>query len=552
MDSTDSLRLELPARNLASLEFFSANADSNASNVEHWLSSLSATDHFKNGERLVQALDNLVRLDSDPDELYKLVEMLRTPALSTTTTLYQRHLKRNIFLDDKQQARFNICHLLHRGLATAYQAVVQCYIDKNNTGERLATALHRAMSDSALTYLFQCLLYRPATSGLWLQLHKLYQIAKQHNFLQTQQADPFDSQSKIMSTENHYKRALLLSRTDTNKLSNQQIQKVWQILSLWSGHGKIDPKSGLSIYYAANLMQDDGLQYALPKPDQQQEGVIGLDVRVLTAHLQKLKTENKATEAMPADLIDHLLLSWGHIQKRSSPRQKSFEQCEVCIGFTGLHYFLSGKRHFDDIVAVYSKNTGKSNFEDDNKDVWSSAHDTDLTEDERVGNIVSDKVVDFQANSGADGKQQTSMKVEISNTSNKGFCLKIKNKLPQQIHPSELIGIRQTSGTPWTLYDVRWLGVFNDNELTLGTGLLTSAVEAGAISLTQKAQDTTHFQRCLILPDPNELSLIMPNLAAKEGLKFDLIHNNLLKKGKLVKCIASHGIWNQYQIQLFG
>ena len=552
MESTDLLRMELPARSLTTLQFCTDESDSNASNIKHWLSGLSATDHIKNGDNLIQALDNLARLDVDPDELYKLVEMLRTPALSTATTLYQRYLKRNVVLDDKQQAKFNICHLLHSELAKAYQAVVQCCLDQNNNGDCLASALHRSMTETASTYMFQCLLYRQAPDGLWLEMHKLYQIAKQNNYLHIQQADPFDSQSKMMPIEGLYKRALLLSRTDTNKLSASQIQQVWQILSIWSEHGKILSKSGLSLYFSANLTKDDGLNYALPKPDQEQEGVIGLDVRVLTAHLQKLKEEQKASKAISKELIEHLLLSWGHIQKRSSPRQSAPSQCEICVGFSGLHYFLSGKKNFDDIVAIHSSNSGKSSFDDGDKDVWSSAHDTDLTEEERVKNIVSDKVVDFGFGDESIDKKLSSMTVDVANTSNKGLCLKIKSKLPQQVHPSELVGVRQSSGTPWTLYDVRWLGVCSEKELTLGAGLLTSAVEAGAISLTQKTQDSTHFQRCLILPDPNALSLIMPNLSVKEGLKFDLIHNDVLKKGKLLKCIANHGIWSQFQIQLLG
>nr|MDT0250646.1 hypothetical protein [Endozoicomonas sp.] len=330
------------------------------------------------------------------------------------------------------------------------------------------------------------------------------------------------------------------------------IQQVWQVLSIWISHCKILPQSGLKTYFSANLKSDEGLQYAAPEPDKAQPGVIGLNVRVLTAHLDNIEKNPKASKALPAGLIEHLMLSWGQLRKRANPRRTSSDYCETCFGFSGLHYHLSGKRNFDDIVAIHSGAAGKSNFSEQSNDVWSQAHDVELTEENKQNSTSNGEAISLNAEEFLDNKRLAALKTEVINTSNTGFCLKLKGKPPQQFHAGELMGIRQNQDAPWALYTVRWLGVSGQNEVTFGVSLITTAVEAAAISLIHKTQEASHFQRSLLMPDPKEPSLIMPNLSDKEGLKFQLIHNNVLQKGQLVKCISTTPIWCQYQFKIFG
>ncbi|WP_419534296.1 hypothetical protein [Endozoicomonas sp.] len=552
MESTDTLHLELPSRSLGSLSFCANGSGTSIEQLERWTKNLSITDYQKNGESLANALDELTKLDCPPNELYRLIEMVRSPVLATATNLYQRYLKRYITFESGQQVWFELCHQLYSGLATAYKAVVQCCLDNNEHKDVLAAALHRAISESATMYLFHCLLYRPSSERLWLELHTLYQIAVQKSHQNFQQEDPYDKKRKPMSAENLYKRALLLSRSDTNKLSPTETQQVWQILSVWINHCKIQPQSGLKTYFSANLISDEGLQYAAPEPDKAHAGVIGLNVRVLTAHLDKIKKDPKVSKVLPAELIEHLTLSWGQIQKRSNPRRASSNHCETCFGFTGLHYHLSGKRNFDDIIAVHSESSGKSSFSEQSGDVWSQAHDAEIRDEDKQSSSSASEIISFNTEEFLDNKRLSALKTEIINSSHTGLCLKINGKLPQQFHAGELIGIRQTPESPWALYCVRWLGVSAQNEVKFGVNLITTSVDAAAISLIHKTQEASHFQRALLIPDPKETSMILPNFSAKEGAKFDLIHNDVLQKGQLMSCTYTTPIWCQYQFKLFG
>lgn len=552
MDSTDTLQLKLPGRSLGALSFCS----SEPGQLARWLTELPVSDHQQNGATLANALDELARLDRPPNELYQHIEAIRSPARETASSLYQRYLKRYITFESGQQTWFDLCHRLHSGLATAYKAVVQCCLDNGEHGEVLAAALHRAVSESASAYLFHCLLYHPTPERLWLELHTLYQLVVKHSHQNFRLEDPCDSKCKPISAENHYKRVLLLSRSDTHKLSPDEIQQVWQILSAWINHCKIQPKSGLKTYFSVNLNRDEGLQYAVPEPDKIRSGMIGLDVRILTAHLDKIKQEPKVAKVLSARLIEHLTLSWRQIQKRSSPRRAgaevSLNTCETCFGFTGIHYHLSGQRKFDDIIAAHSS-SGKGGLLEQADDVWSQAHDAEIREEEESSDDplgvekISFNREDFLAN-----ERLSALPAEIINTSHTGFCLKINGKLPQQFHGGELIGIRQEPESPWALYTVRWLGVSAANEVTFGVNLIAESVEAAAVSLIHKTGEVTYYQRSLLLRDPQGTSLIMPNFSAKEGTKFELIHNDDLQKGQLMKCIYTTPVWCQYQFKLFG
>lgn len=560
MEPTDTLHLKLPSRSLGSLSFC-ANGSGSGSGIElleRWTKDLSSTDYQRSGEDLVHALDELTRLDCSPSGLYEFVEIVRSPVLVTATNIFQRYLKRHITFDSSQQAWVDLCHRLHSGLATAYKAVVQCCLDNDEHGDALAIALHRAISDSAIMYLFHCLLYRPASEGLWLELHILYQIATQHNHQDFQQGDPFDSKCKSLTAENLYKRVLLLSRSDTNKLLSAEIRQIWQILSLWIVHCKIQPKSGLKTYFSVNINKDEGLQYAAPGPDKTYPGVLGLNVRVLTAHLEKIKKDSKISNILPAELIEHLILSWGPMLKRSNPRKISSNHCETCFGFTGLHYHLSGKRDFDDIIAAHSRSLGASSFSGQSGDIWSQAYDAEIVDEDGPASSLTGEAISFSTESTVSteefsgSKRPPTLETEIINSSHTGFCMKISGKPPQQFHAGELMGIRQNSESSWGLYSVRWMGGAAQNEVTFCVNFITEVVEAVAISLIRKIQTESHFQRAFMLPDPEEVSLIVPNFFGEEGVKFDLIHNSVLQKGQLTKCIYSTPTWRQYEFRLIG
>lgn len=554
MESSDTLLLELPSRSLSSLSFCPDGTESNSNKLEQWLKGLPLTDHQQTGKLLVNALNELARLDCPPDELFALAEVIRSPSLSTAASSYKRHLQRYITFESSQQDWFDLCKHIYVGLATVYKAVVQCCLENKEHANILAAALHRAISESAAAYLFHCLLYRPAPERLWLELHTLFKLAASHNHQSFQQEDPYDPKSSPMSLENLYKRALLLSRSNTGKLSPSEIQQVWQVLSLWINHCKIQPESGLKTYFSASLKSDKGLQYALPEPDKVHSSVIGLNIRVLTAHLAKIKKDPKAANVLPAELIQHLIASWGPIQKRSGPRRAASDQCETCFGFTGLHYHLSGQQSFENIIAVHSNTAGKSSFSEESDDVWSQAHDAEIRDEDKQSNPSAGERITFNTEETLNNKRLCVLQAEIINTSHTGFCLKINSKLPKQFHAGELIGIRQNKESPWALYSVRWLGIsaHNHNEVTFGANIITTSAVAVATSLIHKTQEASHFQRALMLTDPNEASLIVPNISYKEGAKFELIQNDTLHKGQLTRCINTTPTWCQYQFKLFG
>ena len=555
MESKDTIQLKAPIRERSNLSFCSNESETHISNVEHWLKDMTATDYQHNGEQLVKALNELARLNTDPKELYQLAELMRIPTLKTANHLYQHNLRRYITFASSQQSLFDLCHNLHLGLATIYKSVVVCCLDNNKLDNILAAALHRAIADSAATYSLRCLLYRSAPKHLWLDLHTLYQLAETHGHLSFQQNAPADHKQLPMSVENLYKRALLFSRSDANKLSPSENQQLWQILGIWIKHCKITPKSGLKTYFAVNLNNDNGLQYAIPELDRKRDNVIGLDVRVLLAQLEKIKTSQKNDHVLSTTLVSHLITSWSQIQKRFAPRRATSASCETCFGFTGLHYHLSGEHPFSKMVEGFTIATGKSKFSEKQDDIWSQVSNKEERKNRQENHSFVPGSISF-TNSSPDktpnnDKRLSALRTEIINTSHTGFCLKIHNTLDRQYHTGDLVGVKPDQGLPWALYTTRWLGFSTRNDITLGVNLIAQAVEAAAISLIRKVQNASQFMHALMLPDHESPSIIIPNLSDNTGVKFELIHNGALQKGQLTKCTYTTKIWCQYQFKLF-
>ena len=556
MESKDTIQPKLPTQSLTSLSFCANKSGTTSDNVKQWLKKLPVTEHQQNGESLVTALNELASLNTAPHELYQLAEMMRSATLNTANHLHQRNLRRHITFDSSQQPRFDLSDQLHLSLATVYKSVVVRLLDSHEHNELLPAALHRAISDNATTYLLQCLLHRSASSHQWLELHNLYQLAVTYGYLNFQQNDPEIHQQRPISIEDHYKRALLFSRSDTNKLSQSEIQQVWQILSIWIKHCKIKPESGLKTYFSVNLKSDKGLQYAPPEPDRPRENIIGLNVRVLLAQLEKMQGNHTNDNVLTAALIQHLLTSWGQIKKRSAPRQSKPDRCETCFGFIGLHYQLAGKQHFNEIVEAFAPTAGKSQFSKKQEDIWSHVLDAEVKKEKKQNNTaITQEVISF--NKAAldeapkeDGRHQT-LATDIINSSHTGYCLKTTTQLPRQHNADDLIGVRSDQNSPWALYTTRWLGFSTENDITFGVNLITRTVEPAAISLIRKIQNSSQFQRAFILPNPGERSIIIPNLSENEGIKFELIHNDMLSKGQLIKCIYKTPTWCQYQFKLF-
>ena len=553
------IQLNLPARNQKNLAFCNSNdAKKHLKATETWQKNLPITDLIETGNSLVTALDEIARLDCSPDQLFQLAEKLHSPAITACFDIHQRYLERAITFDSRQQEYFELCNSILQKLATVYRAVVQSCLDHKQQGDILAKACHRALADESQIYLLDCQLYRPTPKGFWLELHTLYRVAEQFKLLDFEQADSHSDKKRHLSITNIYKRTLLISRSRYNKLTPEEIRQTWNALAIWSPHCKISPKSGLRIYFAVNLAADEGMHYAAPDPDKPTKGVFGVDARVLASHLGKLRDKPDANSTLSPQLISHLASAWSQISRRQHKRQSSNQSCDICPGFIAAHYQLSGGQDFNQLTAphVQSADSEQSTFDHDKDDVWSGVKDLEAKNKEKLPTEKTEAVIDFNNADGAEDGRYKPLSVKVINTSASGYCLQLSSSSKLKVgDPLVLRENSRNNTAPWLMAAIRWIEVQADQSIKIGVELLSAKSEPCAISLIHKQRQTSHFQRCFLLPDIPAIaqlsSLIIPQSDAKSDQKFELLHNGEIKKGQLTKCISSTAVYSEYQYRLF-
>ena len=547
-------QLTLPQRDKKNLEFCEHNPEA----IAGWLKQLPGTNALQTCKDLTFALNDITRLDIEPDKVYPLVEQLRHRAIECANTIFQTQLQKSLVFDTQQQEYFQSGSALFKALVSAYKSVLQNCLDKKRQDDLLAKSCHRAVADSGNFYLFSCLLFRPAATRLWFELHSLYRIAEQLKILDFTQPDDVCDQKRQLSVADFYKQVLLMSRSRFNQLSHEEIRQIWNALKLWAPHCKITKTTGLKTYFAVNLKSDDAMHYAAPDPDKPVKGMIGLDTHILNAHLKKLQAKD-STEALSPALINHLASAWSQISKRKYQRKEQTSDCQICPGFSAIHYQLSGKKELRDIVAPYSNENSskKSAFDLDKNDVWSEVRDADKKNRRRPEAKADDSVIQFYNNApSTDNPLYAPMTAKIINSSAGGYCLEISHPAPGKFHIGDpLILNESTNERPhWLLGVIRWMEILSDGMIKIGVELLSAQAEACAIAHVHKTREMKHFQRCLLLPEVPAIaqhsSLIMPRLGVKPGQKFRLLHKQTIKSGQLMKCVSSTAVFVEHQYRL--
>lgn len=548
----ERIPLQLPSQSLNSLSF--SQTDVHA--VHQWLSELPKTDRSVSFKSIGQALEELTRLKVQPSLQWSLVEQFRPVVYFLVHQSQSQTLKNIVTFNDAQQQEYNNCLKLLLRLLKVYKMVVRSSQSQQDTASPLAAALHRSMTESASILLFTCEYYRPVPERVWLEMHTLYFAARTQNLETFSLEDPITTKARKLSLSDLYKRALLLSRSRSNQLRPQEIRQIFKALCLWAPHSNLEPVEDSRSHFVVNLDSDEGLLYSSLLEGEKNDHLLALDSRLLTAHLKRL-SESVSEEkpgAMAKRVIDHLAAAWSLPGQRKHQRQQSSDTCEICFGFSAVHYFLHDQQSFDEMVSghIAQNKSGKSTFSsNDSSDAWSEAHDAHTDEDAKI--LTSTSPVHF-THSGNREPLYPVYSCSIINTCAGGYCLSSSGDLEQQLRTGELLAIRETGKKNWLLAAVRWVQVNDKKDLLMGLELLSASTKPCALTPLKKNMDTTHYQRAFLLPimpPVNDMpTLITPRMSFKSGLKFTLLQGDKIRKGQLLECISSSPGYRQFKFRL--
>lgn len=571
--------LALPTQDLKKHSLFKLQADA----VSSWAESLPRANMGEMAKHVYKALSELNRVQISAAKRLALLEILRPQAQYVQNTLQKHFLNQPLNLPPQASKIANLANAIFELLAMGYRittldeaAELEGKLLKNY--DTLTLANHRAITELNQLLLHRYRLHQSVKPGFWMQLHQLYLIAKK--FKLTEKSIPKnDAACEIAAL---YKKAILITCAKPNQLRQEDFTPLSKLLESWCQRVSIleasEPQSEQALF-VVNTDDDTGPSYReLIALDQKTGHTI--NTAALIAYLERIKTTNanvdgsKVSESnidISMDLLNHIMLSWSTMTKRTFMRLEADESLELCVGLSATQFNVSGSTDFTDLTSEATEGPVFA-MEDDNpflrhrtevtrnkKDVWDSPYT------ENVGKTdVALESIEYHLRQ--QRKKQDSLEKSRQNQDNKfeqhsiqminvspgGYCLKVTPDTNIQIKTGEIVGLREVHHKNWNIGIVRWAS-HEDKRCLIGIELISPNAEAFGARIVRSAGAQTEFMRALLLPE-NKLigqstSLITPCVPFKEGQKVSLVQKGKKQTIQLTKQLSSTPAIKQFEFR---
>jgi cyclic-di-GMP-binding protein len=190
--------------------------------------------------------------------------------------------------------------------------------------------------------------YAAAPSSLWLEMHELYMLARQHHVEKLGLGTPQESPLAA------YRDALLLAFAEPHKLMQGELDHAMEFVGLCGDLAVFidsipeDPVDGL--YVIQTERDTPGLAYSKRLPGQPTAGMLVLNTARIAdraSELAELAQSLPATEieqgenpGYTADLMRRLVKHWTATPNRQYSRLRRHARVDICVGLHGIWHFL--------------------------------------------------------------------------------------------------------------------------------------------------------------------------------------------------------------------
>lgn len=565
MDKQSShLSLRVPTPHKRSLSF----CDANPRDLKHWIAGLPKANIGETARQLYQALVELNQLHGAADNRLRLLELLRPEVYFVCKHLERHFLNQAIVLDERPRKVANLCQALQNHLAVGYKLIVvgEAAQPSRERNQLLSVALQRASHSLCAPLVRASQLYCPVPEGLWLELHQLYQIAREHNLHKLAVRDPLARHTHGLSTEQSYLVALLLGCARCNQMRQSAIARLAEVLESWSALVTLQAGDAPSSLFAVAPHLDGPPRYTSLFQPNELSNALGIDPQPLVDAIKEhllLPAQDQAQsrllvpEGFSLDLLQHLAAAWGDISERTFQRTHGQGQLTLCIGMSALHFFLANQRPFNEILqlpsepsaAVFKASSGAA-------DVWATAFDAEKNSDWTRG--LPFEEIEYRKPSeqapaiepGNDDSYPT-YALPIVNHSPGGYCLSWPKEVPSQLQAGELLGIQDSPEQGWSVAVVRWIRQVRGGGTQMGIELIAPHAQSCGLQLLRKTEQHSQYLRSLLLPEISAISrpatLITPRLPFQEGNKVMINLNGIERRALLSRRQTSTGSFSQFE-----
>ncbi|MGL4318865.1 MAG: molecular chaperone [Pseudomonas sp.] len=564
------LLLRVPTPDRQALSF----CDANPRELKRWIAGLPKANIGETARQLYQSLVELNQLVTSSDNRLQLLELLRPEVVFVCRHLERHFLNQSIVLDERPRKVANLCQALQNHLAIGYKLIIAQELPRlsKERTQLLTVTLQRAIHSLCGPLVRASQLYCPVPEGLWLELHQLYRIAKQHGLQQAQVADQLAQNGKSLSPEQAYIAALLLGCARCNQMRQSSIARLAEALESWSAlaslHAADDPYS----LFVITPQQDGPPRYKSLFRDSELHNLLGLDPHALVDALKEQlllpegSTERRLPipEGMTDDLLQHLSSAWGDIAERTFQRNPGRGSLNLCIGMSAVHYYLAGGKPFAEVLQRPEE--GRSaQFKVSNTgggpDIWSTAFDAQRQSHWEAGMPMEE--IQYKGMRSA-GEQEPVEAVEsypnfdvpIVNHSPGGYCLSWPKEVPSQLQAGELLGVQDNPGQAWSVAVVRWIRQVRGGGTQMGIELIAPHAQPCGLQLVRKSEQNSQYLRALLLPEIRVISraasLITPRLPFQESNKVVINLNGEELRAVLSRRQTSTGSFSQFEYRRLG
>jgi len=563
------LRVPTPDRQGLSL------CDANPREMKRWLAALPKANIGETARQLYQCLTELNQLITPCDNRLQLLELLRPEVHFVCSHLARHFLNQSIVLDERPRKVANLCQALQNHLAMGYKLIVTEELPRfaKERAQLLAVALQRASHCLYGPLVRATQLYCPVPEGLWLELHQLHRIARQHGLQRAQVRDSLAHNGTSQSIEQIYLAALLLGCARCNQMRQSGIARLAEALESWSQLASLQRADAPTSLFAIAPQLDGPPRYKWLFGATELGHLLGLDphalVDAIKEHLLLPPDSAEASrlsvpEGMPGELLQHLASAWGDIAERTFQRNPGRGSLTLCIGMSALHFNLAGQRSFTDLLkheaAPRSAQFKTSNVGSGGPDVWASAFDAQRESHWELGLQMEE--IQFKPAKGAGqaaeeaGESYPSYELPIINHSPGGYCLNWPREVPSQLQAGELLGVQDTPGQGWSIAVVRWIRQVRGGGTQMGIELIAPHAQPCGVQLVRKSEQNSQYLRALLLPEIRVISrpatLITPRLPFQESHKVVINLSGDETRAILSRKQTSTASFSQFEYRVLG
>ncbi len=526
-----------PAPNMSKLSFCASNK---VSKVSAWVDALHATQIPYTSVILYKALPEIHQLQTSPENRLAMLEILRPTTQNIIGALIDDALvNKQSSISEIKKATI-VALSLQKSMLDGY---LRCVYDFCNAKKlsaavvpQLAMAIHRSITAIGLLVLKRYQLYTLPPSGLWRNLHSLFQIAEHFDFLATPVVDPLLVNAKAINIQRAYVRVLMMPTAKLNQLSKNDVQALYHAFEDWSAAVKLLSHRSDDNFYAVDLDSDHPALCKNRLANQTAGRIIDISFKHVVVHLTSLQQaqshtgeietaaqSNGSDSGITTSLANHLIGCWGSIAQRKQERKNLQASADLCIGLVDCHKMIGGGLSFDEFNRMGGLNVVESPL---------GVYPNDLN----------------NAPPTARGKDVNTYRVTVQNQSTGGFCLLWQGDKPVRIEAGEFIGIKNTGKRTWSLCVVRWIKQLK-HATQMGLQLLSkSPIAAGAAQEYDMGGQSPYMRvfLCSSKAPGEALSIITPNKPFSEHERLKLYDGDGVYSILLNECFFSTSIVKQF------